>query len=254
MGKTKLQIEVDRRTGEILRAIGDEVRHQREDAGLSQAALARAAGISAGLVSRVEAADLEPSIRTMTALARALGGDLSVKLYPGTGPALRDRIQARMVERLLSDLHPRWHRFVEVPVHRPVRGVIDVVIGNRDGLLVAVEAQSDLRRLEQQVRWAAEKAEALADTDVARFAAGPDGSPVMISRLMLLRSSRRMRDLAREFPVTLATAYPAPTVEVVAALTAADRPWPGAGIAWVSVDGRESRLMPTPPRGVPLGR
>lgn len=254
MGKTKLQIDVDRRTGDIYRAVADEVRHQREDADVSQAALARAAGISRGHLSRVESADLEASIRTLTAIARALGGDLGVKLYAGTGPAIRDRIQARMVERLLSDLHPRWHHFVEVPVHRPVRGVIDVVIGAPDGLLVAVEAHSDLRRLEQQVRWAAEKSEALAETDVARFAAGPDGSPVVISRLLMLRSTRRTRDLAREFRLTLAAAYPARVAEVFAALTTADRRWPGAGIAWVSVDGREARLMPTPPRGVALGR
>jgi hypothetical protein len=48
-------------------------------------------------------------------------------------------------------------------VHRPVRGVIDLVLEDRDGPdTVAPELQSELRRVEQQVRWANQKADALA--------------------------------------------------------------------------------------------
>jgi hypothetical protein len=40
-----------------------------------------------------------------------------------------------------------------VPVERPVRGVIDLVLVHRERpLVVAVEAHSEIRRLEQQIR------------------------------------------------------------------------------------------------------
>ena len=57
-----------------------------------------------------------------------LGADISVRLYPGTGPRLTDRHQARMVEILLRSLSDDWRPHVEVPVSRPSRGVIDVVL------------------------------------------------------------------------------------------------------------------------------
>ena len=62
------------------------------------------------------------------AIAAALGCDLSVRMFPGTGPRIRDRIQVAMSEALLASLHPRWRAQPEVPVYRPVRGVIDLVL------------------------------------------------------------------------------------------------------------------------------
>ena len=64
------------------------------------------------------------------AIAAALGCDLSVRMFPGTGPRIRDRIQVAMSEALLASLHPRWRAAPEVPVYRPVRGVIDLVLAD----------------------------------------------------------------------------------------------------------------------------
>jgi hypothetical protein len=74
------------------------------------------------------------------------------------------------------------------------------------------------------------------------------------SRLLVLRSTREMRDLVNRFEATLRAAYPARTVDVVLALTTGDAPWPGAGIIWMRVRGGRAELLPAPPRGVRLGR
>jgi hypothetical protein len=80
--------------------------------------------------------------------------DLGVRLYPGTGPLIRDHLQAAMIEALLQILHPRWRPSPEVWVTRPVQGVIDLVLeaevdDDATAPLIATEAQSELRRLEQ---------------------------------------------------------------------------------------------------------
>ncbi len=244
-----------RKTRAIRHALGADLRALRVDAGVSQRAVARAAGLDSGYLSRIEAGTAEPSLTVLGVIAEALGADLSVRLRPGADVPIRDLTQARMIEALLGSLHPRWARFVEVPVLAPTRGRVDLVLGDRAaGLLVAVEAQSELRRLEQQIGWAAEKAAALARTDLAALArSGPD-QPVAISRLLLLRSTARTRELARTFERTLAAAYPARTRDVLASLTTTEAAWPGAGIVWVRVEGRRVSLLLGPPRGVMLGR
>jgi hypothetical protein len=74
------------------------------------------------------------------------------------------------------------------------------------------------------------------------------------SRLLVLRSTAKLRHTASAFESTLRAAYPARTADVVEALTTADAPWPGAGIVWVWLDGKDTRLLEGPPRGVRLGR
>lgn len=67
-----------------------------------------------------------------------------------------------MIEALLGILDPRWHAALEVAVHRPVRGLIDAVLTDVQSCdVVACEAQSELRRLEQQLGWSQEKSTAL---------------------------------------------------------------------------------------------
>lgn len=53
-------------------------------------------------------------METYARLAAALGADLSARLYPNTGPAIRDRHQAGIPEALLALLHPRWRPHTEV--------------------------------------------------------------------------------------------------------------------------------------------
>jgi HTH-type transcriptional regulator/antitoxin HipB len=246
MPQTRLEVMAARRADAITRAIGLELRRLREDAGIHQADVARVAGVSQPLLSRVEAGDVRPSIGTLSALGAALGADLSIRFFPGAGVPIRDRFQARMIEALLRILHPRWRPHLEVPIHRPARGVIDAVLEDTP-LLVAMEAQSDLRRLEAQIRWHTEKASGLPHTSLAT------GQDVVVSRLLLLRSTRRTRELAREFEQSLRAAYPARTTDALGALTR-EAPWPGAAIVWATVDGRSATILERGPKGVTLGR
>jgi len=221
----------------------------RADGAASHGRVAALAGIDRSHYSRIEAGIANPTLETLVAIATALGADISVRLYPGAGPRLTDRHQARMIETLLRSLGTDWNPHVEVPVSRPVRGVIDAVLERpAANLFVAAEAYSELRRLEQQVRWSADKAASLGSSDLV----GHDGR-FEASRLLLLRSTAATRDLARRFEVTLRAAYPAQAVDVVRALRDG-APWPGPGIAWIRIDGDRVDLLDMPPRGVRLGR
>ena len=188
----------------------------REDAGRSQAAIAREASINQAYLSRIEAGVAAPSVEVLMAIAAALGCDLSVRMFPGTGPRIRDRIQLAMSEALIASLHPRWHVRPEVPVYRPVRGVIDLVLADGSArIAVPTELQSDLRRVEQQIRWSVQKADALAATSEL---AGD-----RVSRLLVVRNTAAMRETIRAATRTLAADYPARAAEAIASLTAIDR-------------------------------
>jgi transcriptional regulator with XRE-family HTH domain len=234
-------------------ALAQSIRDLREDASLTRAAVAEAAGIDRSHQGRIETGEREPSLSTLVAVATVLGADVSVRLYPTTGPLIHDRIQAAMVEALLRELDPRWIAAPEVPVHRPARGVIDLVLsGRHEPLVVASEFNSELRRLEQQVRWHREKEVSLPSAGLSRFARATDAPST--SRLLVLRSTRALRELAITFEQTLRAAYPARSHDAVAALTGPFGPWPGAAIIWMSVEGGRARLLYGAPRGVRLGR
>jgi transcriptional regulator with XRE-family HTH domain len=252
--QSRIRLEGARRLRDVVRGLGVEIRRQREDQGVSQAAIARAAGMSPAHLCGIEAATSTASLAALASVAAALGARLDVRVVPHSGSPLRDHLQAAMVEALMRGLSPVWGRHLEVPVERPVRGVIDIVLVHRERpLVVAVEAQSEIRRLEQQIRWANEKARALANTELVASIFGPEARPVVDS-VLLLRSTRSTRELAREFEATLLAAYPASTTDLVAGLATDGAAWPGPGILWARVEGRQGQILPYPPRGVRLGR
>ncbi len=220
---------------------------------MTRSSVAEAAGIDPSHMSRIESGDRGPSLSSLAAIATVLGADLSVRLYPTTGPLIHDRIQAAMIEAMLARLDGRWIRSPEVPVHRPARGVIDLVLsGRREPITIAVEFNSELRRLEQQVRWHREKEASLPSAEVGGFPIAPE--PGTTSRLLVLRSTRSLRDLAARFEETLRAAYPARCRDAVMALTGSTMPWPGPAIVWMVVDAGRARLLDGPPRGIHLGR
>lgn len=253
MGQTRLQLDARERAEELRRAIGGEIRGLREDAGLNRAVVARAAGIAPSYQTLIESGKREAGYEVLAAVGAVLGADVSVRLFPNTGPRIRDRFQAPMGEALLRAIHARWIPSPEVVVHRPARGVIDLVLDDtRHPVAIAAELQSELRRLEQQVRWHREKEASLPSSDLWPFMTVD--RPTATSRLLVLRSTVDTRKVANAFHATLAAAYPARTADVIAALTSADAPWPGPGIAWIRLEGKRAELLASPPRGVRLGR
>ena len=241
---TAMQIkrESNRRLVRLHLRIAEDVRRLRLDCGLTIAELARAVDLNPGHLWHIENGDTLPSIDVLNRLGIALGADLSVRYFAGAGPRLYDRVQAAMIEGFLRALHPRWRRELEAPVGRPSRGVLDAVLTDPGVAVVAGEVQSDLRRLEQQVRWHHEKAVALASERLED-----------VSELLVLRSTRATRELARVFETTLQTAYPARAADAVASLAGVAK-WPGAAIIWMRVERGEATLMQRPPPGVALGR
>ena len=222
------------------RSFRDDVERLRADAGTSVPDLARAAGIDPSYLYRILAGKSEPSDAVRARLAVALGADLSMRLYPNTGPLVRDRHQARMTELLLAEHHPRWRPFAEVRVLRPSRGWIDLVLHDRTATLaVASELQSELRRLEQLVRWAAEKAASLPSWDGW---ADLDPSP-SISRLLVVRRTRATRADAADFAGQLRLAYPAHPDDALAALSSRSAPWPGNTFVWAEVTASGARFL-----------
>jgi transcriptional regulator with XRE-family HTH domain len=234
--------ELARRERELRRAIGHQLMMIREESGLTRAEVARAAGIDRAHRSRIETGETGASLDVLTAIGAVLGCDLSVRYFPGSGPRIRDRLQAPIIEALIRVLDPSWVPQPEVPVLRPVRGVIDLVL-RRDVEVVASEVQSELRRLEQVVRWSAEKAAALD---------APGEHPT--SRLLVVRSTTQTREIGRRFEATLRAAYPATSIDAFRALSKPAEAWPGAAILWARLERGRAEILERPPRGVRIGR
>ena len=250
--RTKLQMAADRRAGETVRALGIEIRRFREDAGLSKAAVARAVGIDPSHLRLIEDGKRDADSLVIARIGAALGAELSMKLFP-SGRPIRDRFQGPMLECFLAELPPRWTRSVEVPVHRPVRGFIDAVIGDPEARrVVTIEAHSEIRRLEQQIRWAIAKSDALPSSPLWPFLAPDLDAAPEISRLLLLRSTVSTRDAATTFSETLAAAYPAEPADALRSLRDPAAPWPGSAVVWVRLDGTRAVLLQGRPRGVEI--
>ncbi len=227
----------------LVRNLSDELRRARLDRGVSQRALAAAAGIDHALLSRIEAGDSTPTLATLVALATALGLEPSIRLFPATGPRIHDRVSAPVTDALLLIAHPRWAPRLEVAVTRPDRGVIDVVLSSRDDI-VATEVQGQVRRVEQQLRWAGQKADALPSA-----IGWPWGAErPRVSRLLVLRSTSDTRALVRGLPELFRRAYPAIEAEAFAALVHDGRPWPGHALLWAEVAGGRARILDGAPR------
>lgn len=205
---------------------------------MSAGRLARASGVDSGYLSRILAGSADPSLGTWARLAVPLGLDLSTRLYQNTGPAVRDRHAAPMLELLLGSGDARWTAFTEVRVQRPSRGWIDAVLHDRrDQVAIAGELQSELRRLEQLVRWQTMKAESLPSWDGWPHL-GPEPR---VSRLLVVRRTRTTRAVAAEYAAQLRVAYPAHPDDAIEALTATGR-WPGPALIWMHVEGGRARF------------
>ena len=158
-----------------------------------------------------------------------------------------------MLEALLRVLHRRWRPTLEVPVRTPARGVIDLVLYEPDAnVMVAIEAQSEIRRVEQQLRWAAEKADSLPSSELWR--ASISGPRPMTGRLLLLRSTRATRALVTDFRATFESAYPGDHAAARRALVTPDAPWVADAILWANVDADGATVLERRPPGLRLGR
>jgi putative transcriptional regulator len=82
-------------------AVGKRVRDARVSAGLTQAGLAEAAGVTDETVSRIERGAYEPAVSTAVALADALG--VSLDALTGRSAARRPRQRGSPLVRRLAE-------------------------------------------------------------------------------------------------------------------------------------------------------
>lgn len=243
---------IQRRSAEVRRVLGNDVRTIRTDAGVTATQLAAAAGISRPHLWGIETGRSEATTAILVRIGESLGANVSVRLYPGTGPRIRDHLQAAIAEALLEDLDVRWKRFSEVPVYRPVRGVIDLVLHDPGArLILATEIQSEMRRLEQVIRWSHQKRDSLPSADLWGLASAIHAPTV--GGLLLLRSTRATRLTVNDHAALLGATYPARATDAFASLTGV-APWPGSAILWAVVEGGRAELLDGPPRSVTFGR
>lgn len=241
MGDTDLERSIRDRQRSRRRSLGKELKQVRLEAGMSLRDVGRAVGIDPSHLSRVEAGARDLSAASLIAIAAVLGHDVSTRLYPSSGPRVRDHIQVRMLETVMAAAHPRWHARLEVPVYEPVYGVIDIVLQDRlTDDLVSGEGHSALTAVDAQLRWAAQKTDALPSARGWPWTDAP--AAPRTCRLLVLRSTAAMRDLVRQLPETFAAAYPASSADARAALVGGDRRWPGDAILWVDIRGAATAL------------
>ncbi|WP_234381850.1 helix-turn-helix domain-containing protein [Streptomyces dysideae] len=74
------EIEEEYAAAQLRFALGEAVRKQRQDLGLSQQELGRRAGMTQSAVARFEGGGTVPTIPVLDRLARALGLELRVEL------------------------------------------------------------------------------------------------------------------------------------------------------------------------------
>ncbi|MGZ6214385.1 MAG: helix-turn-helix domain-containing protein [Candidatus Limnocylindria bacterium] len=148
---------------EAVQRFGHDIRDARRAVGLTQGQLASRTGISQPMISRIERGAYAADLRAMTRLARGVGQQLSVRLYPADGIRLRDSGQLSLAEVIRAAAHSTWRVTLEVPVASPPdRRAADMVLANTNGLLL-VEIERGLRDLQAQLRAAQLKRVALSE-------------------------------------------------------------------------------------------
>ncbi len=236
----------DRRLRRVVQDLAETIVRQRLDSGVSQITLAGAAGVSRAYLCEIEAGRAMPSLDVLAWVAAALGGEVSVRMYPGSGPLVRDHLQLAMGEALLQITDRTWSPRLEVPITAPTRGFADLLLYDPSrAQAVEVELHSQLRRVEQQLRRSQAKAEALATSL-------PPGTEM--HRLLVLRSAEGTRHLVAVNQTLFATAFPANVPQAHAALRDRTLRWPGDVLLWATVTNGHARILPAPPRGIRVGR
>ena len=222
------------------RAGAPRLRQLREDAGLSPArrgACRRRRGSVRRAGSRTGAQ--HPSNETLMRLGLVLGADLRVRLYPNTGPLIRDRHQARMLGGAARDRRSALAR-----VHRGRRAAARAGAGSMP-CSTSNERTSPSRPSSSPSFGASSSSSGGPPRRPRASRAGTAGTDLgtepRIDRLLIVRRTRATRAIAADFARQLRAAYPAHPDDALAALTGtAPVARPGARV----VRGRRPRGPP----------
>ena len=181
--------------------LAEEWRHLRQSAGISQATVARAAGVSRSTYARIERSRLaEIGLRRASAITAILGGDLSVRIYPG-GPPLRDAGHVALLARFESRLAATWRIRHEAPMPQAADPrAWDLRLDGPTSIGVEAETRPrDLQKLERSMNLKQR------DSGVLRM-------------VLLVSGTRHNRELLRATLPVLRPTFPLSTSEVLRAL------------------------------------
>jgi transcriptional regulator with XRE-family HTH domain len=192
-------------------AIGTDIRIARIVAGVSQATVGRACGISASQVGRTERAALRNvTAMTLARIGAVVGLDVRIRSYPSSTP-LRDVAQIELLRRFRHKLAATLAFPLEVPLRiegdqRAWDGVVRGLVGVRP--TIPAEAETRLYDLQAQVRRIQLKCR---DADEPHV-------------LLLVAATHTNRRIVREAGTLLADLFPVSGREAMAALRAGRHP------------------------------
>lgn len=149
--------EAVRRSDQLRRQIGDELRLARIRAGLSQKAVGRAVGCSAATISRVERGLVRDlTLRHLARHAAVVGLALRADVLP-TGVPIRDAGQLRVVNRLAAHVGSPFVWILEMPIGPHDLRAFDAG-AIAPGCTVAFDVWSRVRDVQAQARLSQRKA------------------------------------------------------------------------------------------------
>lgn len=194
----------ERQLADVIRALIEA----RRAAGLSQAFVAGALGVSRPAVAAWEARRVTPSPVQLGRWGGVLGLDVGLRAFPAGSP-LRDAGQLRLLHRFHQLVGDRWTWRTEVPVSRDLRDrrAIDAAL-IRDERRVGVEAVTRLVDIQGQTR-----------PILLKQAASGIGIFVLV-----LSDSRLNRAALSDGAPTLLPAFPCPARSALAALRSGEAP------------------------------
>lgn len=216
--------EGDRQLRRTSARFAEEFRGIRLRAGVSQAAVARAIGVTRSVICRIERGDPSVSASIRAHAASVLGADFRFAIYPEATPLLHDAAHATMVEAILALRHPAWRAIVEAPVPGPGRRSTDLRL-DHGSAIVLIEVGSRVHAFEAVIRECAEKRSAVAAV------AGPQRR---VHVVLAVPPTRHHRALVATHPGIVAAAFPASNAALIRALSDPTLDWPGDGVLWVA--------------------
>jgi transcriptional regulator with XRE-family HTH domain len=222
------------RAGQVARRIGVALRDARRRAGLRQVDVAERAGISQSFYSRLErGASTSASLETLAASAEAVGHQLAafLELAPGATPP-RD-VEHLRNQQLVIDLATGggWRATPEaaLPGDGPRPRSIDVLLDRSRRREIAVV---------EIINYVADVGDSMRNLEAKVLAVARHEPGARVGGLLLVRRTRRNRQVIADLRTLFAARYPASSAAWLRALADHEAPMPtDAGLAWTSVRG-----------------
>lgn len=232
--RTDLAIEAGREASRILAIAGAAVRAARRRRGLTQASLARRAGVSRQAISALELARLPAAqIRDLVAMTVALGVPLRLEVGRDPRETTVDAGHLAIQELLLRlGRDGGYDGTFELPIRAvDPRHSIDVLLRDRRRRrLVVCEAWNSVSDLGAAIRSFDRKLAAARELALGRG----DPEPA-VHGLWVVRATRRNRELVARYPRIFGARFTGSSRGWVRALALGDAPPAEPGLVWSDV-------------------